>query len=306
METLSDEWIIRLSRPPATRYIFGYNFDLNPACAHLLTNDKSAASEVLEAAGLPHVEHRLFLHPDWCETASAASIWAAMAAFARQHDYQLVCKPNDASAGRDVLRVASEPDLQRAVQRLFERHRAICLSPYKHVGREYRLIMLEDECVLGYAKRRPVVTGDGRSTLLELIAEAAKVGVLPGPAVAAVLEENGEHLFDVLADGQMRDLSWRHNLNLLSRPEALEDGDTAAELRRLAGACMRAFNLRFASVDVIETHGRHLVLEVNSGVMMEAFARISPDGFQRAKQVYAGAVDRMFADASARRRELSF
>jgi glutathione synthase/RimK-type ligase-like ATP-grasp enzyme len=53
-------------------------------------------------------------------------------------------------------------------------------------------------------------------------------------------------------------------------------------------------NIGFASIDIIETGGQQLILEVNSGVMMEHFAHSLPDGYARAKAIYARAVALMF------------
>jgi glutathione synthase/RimK-type ligase-like ATP-grasp enzyme len=68
------------------------------------------------------------------------------------------------------------------------------------------------------------------------------------------------------------------------------------QLAQLALTCARELNIHFASIDIIQAQGRLLVLEVNAGVMMEKFIRLAPDGYARAKAIYAKAVDYMFAE----------
>jgi hypothetical protein len=53
--------------------------------------------------------------------------------------------------------------------------------------------------------------------------------------------------------------------------------------------------MRFASVDVIQTDSGLQVLEVNSGVMMDAFLAQGDECYELGKSVYADAVDVLFA-----------
>jgi glutathione synthase/RimK-type ligase-like ATP-grasp enzyme len=64
----------------------------------------------------------------------------------------------------------------------------------------------------------------------------------------------------------------------------------------------RAFDrlgLRFASIDIVSAGGRDLVLEANSGVMLEVMARGTADGDGLADAVYHRALD--LAIAAGRR-----
>ncbi len=92
---------------------------------------------------------------------------------------------------------------------------------------------------------------------------------------------------------------WRHNLELGARPRHVEDGTVAAELAAIAKAATRALGLRFATVDIIATEvagagASHRVLEVNSAVMLERYARAAEDGVEQARRIYAAAVERLF------------
>ena len=56
-----------------------------------------------------------------------------------------------------------------------------------------------------------------------------------------------------------------------------------------------ALDLNFVSVDIIELFtGEILVLEANSGVMIENFIKLIPDGKKIAKNIYTKAIDEMF------------
>lgn len=49
---------------------------------------------------------------------------------------------------------------------------------------------------------------------------------------------------------------------------------------------MKALNLRVAAVDVVEANGKYEVLEINSGITMEHYMRMSEQHYERGKNVY--------------------
>ena len=68
-----------------------------------------------------------------------------------------------------------------------------------------------------------------------------------------------------------------------------------AEVLTLAQRAARAINLRFGSVDVIETaDGELMVLEINSGVMTRHYLEQHPDKLSTVQEMYREAVRKMF------------
>jgi glutathione synthase/RimK-type ligase-like ATP-grasp enzyme len=66
------------------------------------------------------------------------------------------------------------------------------------------------------------------------------------------------------------------------------------DLRILACGAQAAIGLRLASVDCVElSTGDWLVLEVNAGIMMEHYARTSPEHYRQAAAVYGRIIDAM-------------
>jgi glutathione synthase/RimK-type ligase-like ATP-grasp enzyme len=298
MTTHSHNWIVRLEKGGSVHHVYGYNFDLNPATAQAIANDKSAVSELLRYGRIPHVEHSLFLQPRLSGYISDQGNWADMLAFAGQYNFKVVCKPNDGTGGEDVFRVSSQPELEEVTQSLFESHRAICLSPFYIIDKEYRVIVLDGQCELVYAKRRPAVVGDGQATVAELIAGRVNAGAIPASVAARAILTNDNLLDKVLDAGERLVLDWRHNLAHGAHPAILTDPSPRRELEELALACAQELNIKFASIDIIETKGQLLILEVNAGVMMEHFTQLAPEGYAIAKKIYAKAVDLMFAEGN--------
>ena len=290
----SQDWILRLESDGLARHIFGYNFEINSATAQLIAGDKAAVSDLMAHLGAPHVPHRLFLHPRLSGYVSSQGNWPAMLAYAEEVGYPLVCKPNTGTGGEGVSLVANPAELEQTVMSLFQLHRSICLSPYLDIEQEYRAVMLDETCELLYTKRRPHVVGDGLSSVLELIEKLHLSGQLSQELAGQAIEQHSGELRRIPEPGQEILIGWKHNLGEGSAPQLVEEGPLYHQLVELAHRARRAINIRFASVDIVEANGELLVLEINSGVMMEYFVRHFPEGRAMAKRIYAKAVTHMF------------
>lgn len=295
LTSFSQDWIIRLEKGTTARHVFGYNFELNSATAQLLASDKSAISDLLLYKGIPRVEHCLFLHPKLAGYVSSRGNWPEMLTFAKLHGYPLVCKPNTGTGGEDVTRVDTAAELEQTVASLFNVHRAICLSPFLDIDQEYRALMLDEQCELLYAKRRPHVIGDGQSSVLELIEKSHLSGILTQQMAGQAIEQHRGELKQVPDLGQEIILGWKHNLGEGSAPQLVEAGPLYDQLVEMARSAQKAINIRFASIDIVQENGNLQVLEVNSGVMMEYFVKHVEQGREIAKRIYAKVVQEMFA-----------
>lgn len=107
----------------------------------------------------------------------------------------------------------------------------------------------------------------------------------------------------VLLDGEeklsytkIRTASTKFNLAQGAQSEAIPE-DKHMRILELAQRAAKVINLRFGSVDIIETtDGEFLILEVNSGVMARHFLEQHPERVDQVKRMYAEAVRKMFAE----------
>jgi glutathione synthase/RimK-type ligase-like ATP-grasp enzyme len=90
---------------------------------------------------------------------------------------------------------------------------------------------------------------------------------------------------------KQRGPNWRHNLDAGARPVLLEQGNAREACVAIAVRAAKAIGIRFASVDVVSVGGSWLILEINSGVMMEALGKLHPELVDAA---YSAALDRVF------------
>ena len=274
-----------------TRFTLGYDIGLNSAMAHRIANDKSATAEVLALSGVDCIPHTLFLNPRLSAHSPPQGSWQAMLRLLDEHPGGLVLKPNEGTAGRSVFLAATRPALELAVDRIFASHLSLAVSPYVEIEDEVRVILIDDVPAVVYRKDRPSVTGDGKHSLLELALAATPADrhstVLPG-----LLTDFGRAELDAIVPlGQRRILNWRHNLDSGATPSLLEPGEIRHACVELAVNAANAIGIRFASIDVVRAGERWRVLEINSGVMMEALSKRHPE---LVYATYSAALDKVF------------
>jgi glutathione synthase/RimK-type ligase-like ATP-grasp enzyme len=292
IEIKSDGWLIVMQRDAKRAFAFGYDVGLNSAVAHRIANDKAATAEVLAMAGVPCIPHWLFLSPKMNEYVSRPGSWDKMLEILAQHPEGIVVKPNEGTTGRSVFMVSTQSALEFAVDRIFASHLGLAISPRVDIEDEVRVVLTDDVAVAVYSKNRPTVVGDGQRSLLELALAATSAEqrsiVLPG----MVRDLDKADLDTILPAGQRRVLNWRHNLDSGAHPTLLEQGNIRDACIEIAIRAAKAIDIRFASIDVVRAGGAWQILEINSGVMMEALSRLHRDLVYAA---YDAALDKVFA-----------
>ncbi|WP_407177413.1 RimK-like protein [Bradyrhizobium sp. STM 3562] len=285
-------WLIVMQRGGRRHLAFGYDLGLNSAVAHRIANDKSATADVLAMSGVPCVPHALFLNPELNAYVPPQGSWQAMLTLLSQNPSGIVVKPNEGTSGKSVFLVSSAPGLELAVNRIFTSHASLAISPYLEIEDEVRVVLLDDTPLIVYSKKRPAVIGDGKRSLLELA-----LATLPADERSAVLPEmfaelDRGALDAIVPEGARRALNWRHNLESGARPLLLEHGEARDACMALAARAAQAIGIRFASIDIVRVEGGWQVLEINSGVMMEALSKLHPELVHAA---YSAALDKLFA-----------
>ena len=168
---------------------------------------------------------------------------------------KLVLKDNYGTGGNRVFLIASEEEAKDVLWRLSGLTYAAALSPYYPIDMEYRVVMLDQEPRLTIRKERSYTVENGKKVYTE----------------------------------------WRHNLGQGATGVVETDEALLGELHALARQALSVIPARFASVDIIRTSGKLLVLEINGGVMLEHFSGQDSSCREKAKEVYRRAVLKMLA-----------
>ena len=287
---LSKDWVIMLEKGGKTRYVCGYKFDLNGHGIGIITDDKFALYEVLKEKGIPVIEHMIVYNKDnHNDYAIACNTYEHVKDFFVKHNENIVIKPNNGTCGNGVFNVTNINEIDNILDKLFIKNFSISICPFYNIKHEYRVIMLDGESKLIYRKYLPVVIGDGKKTIRELL-----------------LEFNNDYFQNKLQDSKYdRILSeyekfqydWKFNLAQGAIAKKLEGEELYEKLTNIAKQVCKVTNLKFASVDIIETRNNDLlVLEANSGVMIDKYISLNPDEYITVKEIYTAAIEKLFND----------
>lgn len=287
MNTYCYNWLVELISKEIKFHILGYNWCINSSTAEGIAKDKSACYELLKSNNIAAIEHFLFLNAQSQTYIGGNGSWQKIIDLANHYDYKLVIKSNVGTGGSNVFLINTQTELEKAVQILFAKTRAISLCPFYHIINEYRVIVLDETPLLCYDKVKPFVVGDGKKTLLELI-------------VNSKYDFDYKNFFDkkidlntIISYGEKVDLNWQHNLGKGAQPKIIDKGNIYTEIVSLAIRAAKVIGIRFAAVDVVQTKKGLLIMEINSGIMTENFARQGDKEYQIAKDIYRKALLKM-------------
>jgi glutathione synthase/RimK-type ligase-like ATP-grasp enzyme len=293
VETRSQGWLMVMQKGPRQHLSYGYDVGLNSAVTHRIANDKAATAELLEMHGIACVPHAFFPSPALSEYVPAGGTFEAMLGYLTQNPDGIVVKPNEGTSGNLVFKVLTRPALERAVSEIFSLNLSLAISPYLEIKNEVRVVLVDDLPVIVYGKSRPSVTGDGVHSILELA-----LATMPAERFSAILPRmagdlDSATLDTVLPSGQHHALNWRHNLDAGAEPVLLQQGETRERCVELAIKAAKSIDLRFGSIDVVEVDDGWKILEINSGVVMEALGKTHPELVYAA---YSAALDKVFGE----------
>ncbi|MCB9809090.1 hypothetical protein H6776_01690 [Candidatus Nomurabacteria bacterium] len=290
VECLSNDWILEITHdqfPGKKLHIFGYQWDLNPAAVQMIAADKVATSQILSLHGVSHSEHALLLNPSydqkWLPNEGVQSYCDNLL---KKASFPLVIKPKNGSLGTHVSLVQNVDEARGAIYDLFALNRDVALSPYIQSEFEYRCIVLDNEILLTYRKILPSIIGDGVRTVRELLEVHNEALLLK------YLDQNT--LQTIVAVGEHKVLSWKHNLSKGAKAEFVGEPDPA--MIDLVKKAVRAIGMVFCSVDVLfdEMANSWKVLEINSGVTINKCIPALPRGREDAKEIFRKAIEWYF------------
>ena len=154
---LNDGNLVQLGHGASQRRIWTAETEFTSAIAEGIAGDKDLTKRLIAACGVPVPEGEI--------VASAEQAWQA----AQDIGLPVVVKPSDGNHGRGVtLDLTTREDVEAAF-RLAEQHGSEVLVERYVRGDEHRLLVVGGRVVAAARGETAWVTGDGRSTVVELI-----------------------------------------------------------------------------------------------------------------------------------------
>ena len=275
---VSKDWIVILQKEDKIRYIVGYKFPLNNQAVGKICDDKYALYEIVRQFDIPIVEHYIVFKKYDKEK---------IIEYCKKYNFNIVIKNNLGTCGNDMYHTTDRKDFFDKLDELLSKNYSVSLSPYYDIKTEYRTIILNDKVELVYGKKRPIVIGNGKSTIYELLCDFNKKYFRT--------INNKDDLKEVLKLNEQYEYNWQFNLSKGAMPFLVEDKTKEKKIKEMAKRISTMLGTAFASIDIIELKdGSLLMLEANSGVMIDNFSENIENGKVIAKNIYNKVLDEMF------------
>ena len=278
-EELSDDWIIKLKKGNQNRFLVGYKFDLNTQGVAEICNDKFALYSVLKSEGIPAIKHDILFKNEE----------EKLERYFNEYNQDVVLKPNNGTCGNNVLHIFDYNKLKAEYNRIISKCYSVDICPFYKIESEYRVIYLSTKQHI-YKKVKPTITGDGIHTVRELLIDFNREYF----SKVENLKNENISVDYVPKLGEIVEYEWKFNLS--KGAKVVEVGDNEKYiLMELVKKIVDVINVKFVSIDIVKlSNNQYMVMEINSGVMMENLIKLQENGKQIAKNLYSEAIDLMW------------
>lgn len=267
---------------------FRYNtLDLNPVGSSDIARDKDYANFFMKAMGYPVVPgSKTFFSNEWADAIGARHRKIDDAYhYARTLGFPLIVKPNSGSQGQNVALVHDRQEFYSALRAIFK-HDRVALIQKRVTGKDYRIVVLNDQVISAYERIPLSITGDGKSTISKLVAIKQRLFVAASrdtriktddPRITMKLKSQGLNLRSVPEKNER--IFLLDNANLSTGGDSLDVTESIhPAFNELAVRLTKDMGLRLCGVDLI-IHGdismppkAYWVIEINAAPGLDHYA----------------------------------
>lgn len=280
---ISEGWVMVLTKNNITKCISGYRFPLNDHALGSVIDDKYAFYDLCKLKKLPIIEHNILFNPNSKLGSNTNDLLKKY--FTEYHD-NVVIKPNLGTEGTNVYHITNYSDLLKITNELFKNNFSISICPFYKIDNEYRVVVLNDKIKLIFEKSKPVVIGDGKSSIKELLINL-------NPYYFTKINFSKEYDI-ILKNGEQYEYDWRFNLSKGATAELVENNDLYQKLSDIALNATKTINAKFVSVDIIKCQNKFYLIEMNSGVCINKVCDFIDKDLKMVKEIYREAILEMF------------
>jgi len=280
---ISEDWVMVLTKNNITKCISGYRFPLNDHALGSVIDDKYAFYDLCKLKKIPIIEHNILFNPN---SKLGNNTNDLLKKYFVEYQENVVVKPNLGTEGTNVYHITNYSDLLKITNELFKNNFSISICPFYKIDNEYRVVVLNDKIKNIFEKSKPVVIGDGKSSIKELLINL-------NPYYFTKINFSNEYN-KILKNGEQYEYDWRFNLNKGATAELVENNDLYQKLSDIALNATKTINAKFVSVDIIKCQNKFYLIEMNSGVCINKVCNFIDKDLKMVKEIYREAILEMF------------
>jgi len=150
------------------RYFRFSNLDLNTLGASETAKDKDFAAFFMKSMGYPTISGNTFFTKELCQEMNSKNDIDAAYKYAQKLKFPVIVKPNGGSQGVGVAKVFTKQEFYQAMRFAFTKDR-VALVQKAMEGKDYRIVVLDNNVISAYQRTPLNVVGDGISPVKKLL-----------------------------------------------------------------------------------------------------------------------------------------
>ncbi len=273
--------------------------DLNPLGSSALCSDKGYANYFMGRMGYATVPGTTFFSEKFAKAIKSKRNIHAAWRYAKELGLPVIVKPNSRTQGVGVSKVRDKKEFYRAAKYIFTKDR-VMLVQRALMGQDYRIVVLDREVISAYERIPLTVTGNGRSTVLQLLRSLQRSFVRSGRdtvidpgdfRIRAKLRRQGMRMSSRPAKGQK--LVLLDNANLSAGGMARDVTEIIhPAFQKIAVRLAKDMGLRYAGVDLMvqgdiaKPPRRYWILEINDSPGLDHYAASGPKQARIVEEMY--------------------
>jgi D-alanine-D-alanine ligase-like ATP-grasp enzyme len=281
------------------RYFKYASLDLNSLGASEIAKDKDYANFFMRRMGYPTIAGRKFYSNEWAKAIGSKQTIDAAYKYAASLGFPVIVKPNSGSQGIGVSKVYTKTVFYKALRFVFKRDK-VALVQRPVSGKDYRIVVLDNEVISAYERVPLNIVGDGMSSVKKLLAEKQSAFILSGRdtkikpddfRIAEKLKRQGLTMKSAPENGVQVFLL--DNANLSSGGDSIDVTNAIhPEFQAMAIRLTKDMGLRLCGVDIMvkgdikNKPEKYWVLEINSAPGLDHYAKSGKEQEKIVEEMY--------------------
>lgn len=273
-------------------------FNINGFGSANLAQDKAFCNYFLGKLGYRVTEGKTFLNEKMCaKVANPRNIHDGWK-YAQELGLPVIVKPLNLSLGILVTKIYEESEYYQVAEKIFSSQSVLIVERFYH-GNDFRILVLDNQVIAAYQRIPLSVTGDGKSTILELLKKKREQLTKTGEKI---LIDIGD--FRIIKKLNQQNLTFNNvlikdsliylldNANLSTGGDAVDLTDNIdPDFQKLAINITKNMGLRLAGIDILTTDITqpivdYTLLEINSAPGLAHYALLGEKQIEKVEYLY--------------------
>ncbi|BAB73478.1 cyanophycin synthetase [Anabaena sp. FACHB-709] len=263
-----------------------------------IAKDKGYSKFFLKHFGYHVTEGQTFFSQKFCKKIGNKRDIDAGFEYAKLIGFPVIIKPINLSQGKLVTKVHNKTEYYQVAKKIFRANAGLIVERF-YLGKDYRIVVIDDEIIAAYQRLPLSVIGDGKSTVTELIQRKQdgfiqtlrkKIIDVDDFRIKRKLQKQSLTLNSIIPNGKVVYLL--DNANLSSGGEAVDVTDNIhPDFQKLALNVTKDMGLRLMGLDIITQDITrpmvdYVIIEVNGSPGLTHYASIGDIQTKRVEDLY--------------------